>query len=127
MEELKKQTIDFLSILDGNHSVLKTLHWNADKHCEHLLTDDIDDDVLEFEDSLAEQAMGCGGFKFGVKELKSMIPNASNLKDLLSELKGDTIDYYNTLGDDKKYAGIRSSVEEFISKIDKWAYLETFS
>jgi hypothetical protein len=56
-----------------------------------------------------------------------MIPNASNLKDLLSELKGDTIDYYNLLGDDKKYAGIRSSVEEFISKIDKWAYLETFS
>ena len=66
MKELKSKCIEFLSYCDGYHEILKGLHWGATHHAEHILTDDIDGSVLEYQDKIAECVMGITDSKFGV-------------------------------------------------------------
>ena len=93
MEELRKNTIEFLSMLDGYHQVCKGLHWGAVKHSEHILTDDIDSSVLEYQDKLAEVVMGMIDDKFKVGELKSLTSDAKDCESMLNELENDIIDF----------------------------------
>lgn len=122
-----KDTIKkFLSNLEGYHQRLKELHWSTTCKAEHLLTDDIDSAVLEYEDRLAEVSMGCSNIRFGINDLKTMIPDSKNLKNVLDELKSDIISLKNEIGENKKYNGIHNVLDDFIEDVDKWQYLETF-
>lgn len=126
MSELKKNGIDFLSNLEGYHQALKGIHWSTKCKAEHLLTDDIDEAVLEYEDKLAENLMGCGNFRYGVGDLKTMLPSAKGLAELLSELQDDVNKFEATL-DTKKHEGIINITGDFCEDINKWKYLATFN
>lgn len=126
MSTLKKDSIEFLSILEGNHQLLKGLHWNSGCKAEHLLTDDIDEAVLEYEDKIAENVMGNGGFRIGVGELKTMLPSAKSLTDMLNELESDVKKFKTTLVEDK-HAGIINILDDLLTDINTWRYLKTFN
>ena len=126
MNTLKKEAIEFLSVLEGNHQLLKGLHWSTNCKAEHLLTDDIDSSVLEYEDKIAENVMGCGNFRIGVGDLKTMLPSAKNLGDMLTELENDVKDFKSKL-EDKKHSGIINILDDFLTDINTWKYLKTFN
>ena len=125
MSELKKNGIEFLSNLEGYHQCLKGIHWSTKCKAEHLLTDEIDDSVLDYEDSLAESIMGCAGVRYGVGELKTMMPSSRNLTDMLDEMLTDVNSFKSKL-EDKKHAGIINILDDLITDINKWKYLDTF-
>lgn len=126
MSTLKKDSIEFLSILEGNHQLLKGLHWNSGCKAEHLLTDDIDEAILEYEDKIAENVMGNGGFRIGVGELKTMLPSAKSLTDMLNELESDVKKFKTTLVEDK-HVGIINILDDLLTDINTWRYLKTFN
>lgn len=123
MSELKKNGIEFLSNLEGYHQCLKGIHWSTKCKAEHLLTDEIDDSVLGYEDSLAESIMGYANIRYSVGDLKTMLPSSKSLSEMLNELEGDTISFKSKL-DDKKHAGIINIIDDLLTDINKWKYLE---
>lgn len=127
----KENALELLCSLEGYHQVLKELHWSADRHAKHILTDEIDEGVLEFEDELAEVAMGTLGEKFGKGDLKTMLPEAEELKGILDELAEDLHKFTDSLSEDGEYdyayGGLMSVCDDFNAKICKWKYLETLS
>lgn len=123
----KENALKLLNSCEGYHSMLKTLHWSTDNHSRHLLTDDIDHGVLEFEDELAEVVMGKLGEKFGKGDLKTMLPEAEELKGILDELEKDVNEFIDSIGGEHGYGGIYNVTDDFLSKIYKWKYLETLS
>lgn len=123
----KDKALELLCSLEGYHQALKMLHWSTDNHSKHLLTDEIDGDVLEFEDELAEVVMGTLGEKFGKGDLKTMLPEAEELKGMLNELEGDINKFIDSIGGEHGYGGIYNVTDDFLSKIYKWKYLETLS
>lgn len=125
MKEFKKNATDFLSCLEGYHQTLKMLHWSATHHSLHTLCDDIDDDVLELEDTIAECVMGILGDRIGIGSLKTLLPEAKTLDNLLKELQTDVIDYKKKVGDDIKMSGLQNVLDDFMEKINKWDYLKT--
>ena len=128
MSELKKDFVLFLSVLEGNHQTLKGLHWSTDNHSRHILCDEIDDAVLEYEDKIAENAMGLLSTRIEVGELKTLLPNAKTLKDLLNELLGDIEDFRNKIsGKAKGVEGVENILDDFVEDINKWKYLETLT
>ena len=128
MDDLKKVFIWFLSVLEGNHQTLKGLHWSTDNHSRHILCDEIDEAILEYEDKLAENAMGMLSTRFEVGELKTLLPNAKTLKDLLPELENDIEDFkFHIGGKVKGLAGIENILDDFVEDINKWKYLETLT
>lgn len=127
----KEKALELLCSLEGYHQALKELHWGTDNHAKHLLTDDIDHGVLEFEDELAEVVMGTLGEKFGKGDLKTMLPEADDLKGILDELAEDLHKFTDSLSEDGEYdyayGGLTSVADDFNAKICKWKYLETLS
>ena len=121
----KENTINFLSELEGYHQALKLCHWNTTCKAEHLLTDDIDGDVLEFEDSVAENAMGILGDRIS-EGLKALIPNNKELKGMLEEMENDVIDFRNNFKNEDNCIGLVNCCDDFLQSINKWKYLETF-
>ena len=127
MKQLKEQTISFLSNIEGYHQLLKELHWSATHHSLHTLTDDMDEEVLEVEDSIAECVMGILDTKFGVRDLKTMLPEAKTLDGLLKEMKKDLIEFKNFVGDDTECAGLQNILDGYMQNINKWNYLRTLA
>lgn len=123
----KENAKNLLSCLEGYHQRLKELHWSTDNHSRHILTDDIDKGVLEFEDELAEVVMGKLGEKFGKGDLKTMLPEAEELKGILDELEKDVNDFEESIGEEHGFGGVYNVVDDFLSSIEKWKYLETLS
>lgn len=122
---MKKECIEFLSELEGYHQMLKTIHWSTTNKAEHLLTDDIDGDILGYEDRFAEALMGEFGERFKTGELKSLLPNSHDTKSLLNELKGDLETFNNNICKGKH--GLENIVDDFFESINKWKYLATLS
>lgn len=125
--ELKNKTIEFLSGLEGMHSRLKTLHWSTKNHSEHVLTDDIDSSVLEYEDKIAECVMGRLNVRFGVGDLKCLLPDAKTLDSLVNEMLNDVITFKKEVDGDILNTGLINILDEFVSDINKWNYLKTLS
>lgn len=123
----KENAKNLLCSLEGYHQILKEIHWSTDNKSKHLLTDEIDEGVLEFEDELAEVVMGKLNEKFGKGDLKSMLPEAEELKGILDELEKDVNDFIDSIGGEHGYGGIYNVTDDFLSKIYKWKYLETLS
>lgn len=125
MKELKSKTIEFLSILEGYHQCLKGLHWSATHNALHALCDNIDEEVLETEDEIAECVMGLTGTKFGVGDLKTLLPEAKTLDGVLKEMKKDLIDFKNFIGDGTEFSGLQNILDDYMQNINKWNYLRT--
>lgn len=123
MTELKEDTKNFLSMLEGYHQQCKMLHWSSSKMSQHKLIDDIDGSILGYEDSLAEQVMGIVGQKFGIGDLKTLLPNSKELGSMLNELIGDIKEYK---GKCKSNDGIVNILDDFTTDVNKWKYLMTF-
>ena len=125
MKELKSKTIEFLSILEGYHQCLKGLHWSATHNALHELCDNIDEEVLETEDEIAECVMGLTGTKFGVGDLKTLLPEAKTLDGVLKEMKKDLIDFKNFIDDGAEFSGLQNILDDYMQNINKWNYLRT--
>ena len=122
---IKNETREFLSGLEGYHALLKELHWSASHHSLHVLTDEMDGEVLEVEDAIAECVMGITDSKFGIGDLKTLLPEAKTLDALLKEMKKDVIDFKEKVGDDAEVAGLQNILDDFMQNINKWNYLKT--
>ena len=125
MELTKENGLNFLSNCEGYHQLLKGLHWQTENKAEHLLTDDIDEKVLEFEDRVAENIMGFLGERFKVRELKTLLPEATNVIALLKEMENDAFAFLTVIGDDKRLGGLHNILDDFLESINKWKYLAT--
>ena len=125
MKELKNKTLAMLSNIEGYHQCLKGLHWSATHHALHILTDEMDEEVLKVEDEISECVMGILDTKFGVGELKTLLPEAKTLDGLLKEMKKDLIEYKNFVGDEAECAGLQNILDDYMQSINKWNYLKT--
>ena len=121
---LKEETKNFLSALEGYHQLSKTLHWSATAMAEHKLLDDMDHSILDYEDSIAEFVMGITDSRFQNGDLKTLLPSAKNLKDMIKELKTDITNYRDYVEDN---SGLVNILDDFLTDVDKWNYLRTFS
>lgn len=121
---MKKEVLNFLSALEGYHSTLKMLHWSTERHSEHILTDDIDSSILKYEDKISEVAMGALDTRFGIGDLKCMLPQSKDLKSVLKELKTDVNDFRD-VAEEKKMNGLVNILDDFTEDINTWEYLRT--
>lgn len=125
MKELKSKTLSMLSNIEGYHQCLKGLHWSATHHALHILTDEMDGEVLKTEDEIAECVMGILDTKFGVGDLKTMLPEAKTLDGLLKEMKKDLIEFKSAVGDSAELSGLHNILDDYMQNINKWNYLRT--
>lgn len=114
--------IDFLNKLEGWKTKCKNLHWAAPKKNIHVYLDDFLEILSDYQDGLAEGYMGILG-KMQPNVIKGTPSEALNAFDFISEVKYNTITFYESLPKDTIYKGIASECETFIQNINKYDYL----
>lgn len=127
MDNLREKTIKFLSICDGYHELCKGFHWSAEKHSDHILMDDVDSAVLEYQDKIAEVVMGMIDDKFKPGELHALVSNSKDIKSMLKEMQEDVLKFKSEIGDKPIVDALHNVLDDFLSDICKWKYLATFS
>lgn len=115
--------LDFVNVLEGIKTQIKNIHWaslklsNRDKRGAHLYLDDFIEVVGDFQDTVAESAIGITGTSFDFNTVHGTPFSASNTTELMEYIKNKTTMFYNSLPSLPIYAGIKSETETFINNI----------
>lgn len=115
--------LHFVNVLEGIKTQIKNVHWaslklpNSDKRGAHLYLDDFVDIVGDFQDTVAESAIGITGISFDFNTVSGIPFTATSTTQLMEYIKSKTIEFYNSLPSSPIYAGIKSETETFINNI----------
>lgn len=120
---MKKEHIDFICNIHGYLIRLKEIHWNTNNNSQHLLCDEILDNLSECEDRFTECAMGLAGDHFKIGNLKPYLPNSTELIPMLRELEGDIVTFRKKLNDNEW--GLTNVIDDMLESCGKYKYRAT--
>lgn len=121
---LQKDILDYVCDLHGYLIRLKEIHWSTNNNAEHLLCDELMDDIRDSEDKFMESAMGLYDSKIKVGELKPYLPNATELKSMLNEMKIETVAIRSKLTKPEE-SGLVTVLDDILLFIGKYLYRAT--
>lgn len=121
---MKKDYMDYICGLHGYMIRVKEIHWNTENNAQHLLCDEIEDEIHDLEDRFAECAMGIEGKKVKIGQLMPMLPNAENLMPMLRELEEETISIKKKM-DESKEGGLINILDDILEMCNKYKYRST--
>jgi hypothetical protein len=120
---MKKEYVEFICTLHGYLIRLKVIHWHTDINAEHLLCDEISDNLADCEDRFTECAMGLEGKHFKIGNLVPYLPNAESLMPMLIELEGDIKAFRKTLKENEW--GLTNVLDDMLEACGKYKYRST--
>lgn len=127
MKNIHTVIIDLLCKIEGFKTCLKIVHWNAKSLSEHRLCDDVQDELGEYEDTIAELEQAITDIKITEEELIPQAQSAESLTEFLNILLSDIKTFYEQIVQgDVSYVGISSETETFIGKLQKFIYQASF-
>lgn len=119
---------NYVNILEGVKTQIKNIHWaslklpNRDKRGAHLYLDDFLEVVGDFQDKVAECAMGITGTSFDFNTVHGIAFNASSTRELMMYIQDKTKEFYEGISDKTICSGIKSETEVFIVNINQYQY-----
>ena len=112
----------FLNQLESYKTKFKNLHWSAVNDTIHVRIDGLLDELGDFQDGIAEVAMGIQG-QFGPNELMGSALSHQSPQDALRGLLSQTQMFLKSIESKAEYVGMKASVEGFITVLNKYSYL----
>lgn len=114
--------IDCLNILEGYKTKFKNLHWSIKNDALHIRLDQMLDEIIEFQDGIAESSSGIFG-RMLPNDIRPILLTNEDPWDTLKCLKEYIISMLNTLPSSTEHRGIVSEFEVFLKTIDKYILL----
>ena len=117
--ENSNKVIDLISFLHNAQLPVREIHWNTRINALHLLTDEVIDSLLEWEDKLAEAFISSKSLQLKINDSK---PSSSNdFKSIMNEL----IDKATSVKNDGDNA-ICAVIDDILEKANKYLYRADF-
>lgn len=107
--------------LHGYHTRLKELHYSAPSYSIHEIIDKFDEELLEFDDSIMEDAQSIFG-QIEPGDLNPILPRETEIEALLGAIRADLADMKDKLSE-KLYTGIINEVDDFWHTVNQTIYL----
>lgn len=123
---IKESIFDFLCRLEGYQVVLKGFHWNADHKSTHELADDIREEIVKFQDEIAEDMMGFLGIRLKPGDIEPDDVECEDIKCLLETLREDVLTLRASVEEEAVCYGLVSILDDMVHFVNKSLYLETF-
>ena len=122
----------YIKKLEGYRIRLREIHWSTENKSKHELSDSLMSMLADYEDSIAEEAMGIFGIRLKVGDIVPEIPEGRDIKSILTSLTNDTLTLLASLepseGETSTLSGgIPSILEDIMHDLNKSKYLETLS
>lgn len=107
--------------LHGYHTRLKELHYSAPSHSIHIIIDEFDKALQEFDDRIMEDAQSIFGF-IQPGTVNPILPQEMEIEELLRSIRAMLAEMKNELTE-KLYTGILNTVDDFWSEVNRTIYL----
>ncbi len=126
--ELFRFFSNYVNILEGIKTQIKNVHWaslklpNRGKRGAHLYLDDFLEVIADFQDLVAESAMGITGVSFEFNTVHGIPFSATSTQELMKYIQQKTKEFYEGIPDTTVCAGIKSEVETFILNINQYKF-----
>lgn len=120
---LKKKDIEFICNIHGYLIRLKEIHWNTENNAEHLLCDEILDELSDCQDRFTECVMGLSDSHFKIGDLVPYLPNSVKLIPMLKELEKEILDFRKTFNENEN--GLINILDDMLESCGKYKYRAT--
>jgi hypothetical protein len=117
----KNGLVTYLNRLEGFKTASKNFHFSAKNLNEHQVIDEVTSMLSDYQDEFAEIFQGING-QFGKNTIKGIPYTLKSSKSFIQDILKATIAFYDSVGT-SEYVGLKSSLEEFIGKLNKQSYL----
>ena len=119
--------LDYIKRIEGYRIRIREFHWDAKNNSLHKLADSLMSDLVEYEDSIAEDFMGIIGYRIQVGTVIPKLPKSTEIKALLNEMTNDALLLKKYIGALPLWSGITSLIDECIHLLNKSKYLAELS
>lgn len=116
-----KSCIDFFNIILGAYIRLRELHFNTFIQAQHDLTNEVMPGIMNYADSIMENAMGMFG-RPGMDILTISKDTSTTIKSSLERLRTEALQLKLFLDKDT-LCGIHNILDDMITDLNKWIYL----
>ena len=116
-----KTCIDFMNTTISTYLRLREIHFNTLIQAQHDLTNDIMPDLMEYADSVMENAMGMFG-RPGYDIISVSKVKCKTIKECLESLRKEALTTKLSLDKDT-LSGITNILDDMITDLNKWIYL----
>lgn len=116
------EILNFENRLQGYKTRVKELHFAAKKHSIHVILDDFESNLAEFEDEIMEDAQSLHG-QFTPGDINPVLPKSLDAESLMKEIRADLVNMRDFFQENDMYMGCQSEVESFFHTVSKTLYL----
>ena len=122
-ESGNNKIVDLISFLHNAQLPVRELHWNTRNNALHLLTDETIDELLDWEDRLAETYLGGNG---GELKINGTSPTTTEFEGIMNDLIKWANDVRESVGDNKDYDNVNAIIDEILETANKNLYRGEF-
>lgn len=122
-ESSNGKIVDLISFLHNAQLPVREIHWNTRNNALHLLTDESIDELLDWEDRLAETYLGSSDRELKINDTK---PSSREFKGIMEELSDLATEVKESFGDSKQYENINAVLDEVLEATKKNIYRGEF-
>jgi hypothetical protein len=116
------EILNFENRLQGYKTRVKELHFSANRHSIHIILDDFEGELSEFEDEIMEELQAIHG-QYTPGEINPVLPKSLDSDSLLREIRADLINMREFLDRQPMYSGSVSVLDDFLHNVNKTIYL----
>lgn len=116
-----KLCIEFFNTVLGSYIRLRELHFNTLIQAQHNLTNDVMPALMDYADSIMENAMGMFG-RPGMNILSPVADKHTTIKECLESLRTENLKFKLALDKDT-LSGIHNILDDMMTDLNKWIYL----
>ena len=117
------KVVDLISFLHNAQLPVREIHWNTRNNALHLLTDETIDELLDWEDRLAETYLGSNGGELKINEKK---PSGTEFDGIMNDLIDLANEVRSAMGDKKEYDNVNAIIDEILETANKNLYRGEF-
>lgn len=116
-----KLCIEFFNTILGSYIRLRELHFNTLIQAQHDLTNAVMPALMDYADSIMENAMGMFG-RPGMDILTPSKDTHTTIKECLEALRTENLKFKLAL-DKNTLSGIHNILDDMMTDLNKWVYL----
>jgi len=116
-------SLSFVNYLEGCKTKFKNFHWSAPSLTYHKIIDKLLDELIEFQDVVAETSQGYCGQQYGVGDIKGDKLDFEDALQALVALNNRVDIFYTQIKSDDTLMGVQNAVNDFQQLLLKFKYL----
>lgn len=117
------KVVDLISFLHNAQLPVREIHWNTRNNALHLLTDEAIDELLDWEDRLAETYLGGNNGELKINDTK---PESAEFEGIMKNLIDLANEVRESVGDNKDYDNVNAIIDEILETANKNIYRGEF-